>query len=194
MISRIRDNIIYTDPSLEVTRYEAERKRHLHASMKQQREGIPSTSGPVPVIYGRHQLTEEDTTTPEKKKIPKKRIKGVWYPPNTEDEEGNLFSHEQIDMIYLNTQEEVLTSLKDPRYVWDVDSKKGVKSREHFREYVKRLGIAWWRAKKKEEEETFVGSITAGNNHPPKKDSSTRSVASNVKSGPKNSANTIIRH
>jgi hypothetical protein len=132
------------------------------------KEGIPSSSGPPTVSYGRHVPTvADDLFANEKPKKKKKRQKGVWYVPWYENIDE--LSPQQKDKIALDSQEDVLRSLSSPGFIWDPNTKKGKKSREQFTYYMTNLTAAMWKERKMEEDEAFYSSISCKLSNPRQK-------------------------
>jgi hypothetical protein len=220
MIARIRDRLIYADPSQQTTQYEVERRRmqqQAHDSAVRDKNLIPSISGPPPKIFGQHLPTQPEEDMNEKKK--KKKEKGVWYPPwyDMEEEEGGEEGEEKgggnaymsrHDLLAVEYMDEALRSLSDPTIMWDTEVKKGAKSRAHFEEYMLAVGVGMWRQCKEGEDDSFsfsskgkVSRAISGKGRGGKRPTSSLSAGGGSASnrdgaslgGPANSANTLGR-
>lgn len=162
MIGRIRDRIIYSDPSQYSNAADVERRRVQEDQFRErvQMEGlIPSTSGPPPRLFGQHLPLAEE---PEEKKPEKKKISGVWYVP-WYDEEDEL-TPLQLETRALSEMDAVLKSLNSsPSIVWDTAKQKGMQSRDNFARYMQLVGVAMWRqAKSVEDDCLFPGGSSGG--------------------------------
>lgn len=158
MINRIKDRIIYQDPSGTLTGYEIERRKYQQSERDRYIKAnnlIPSTSGPPSHTYGSHLPTMEDD---EEEGSKKKKEKGVWYVPWYEDEDK--LNESEIDMLALRSMDQVLSSLVDPQFKWDTEDKKGRKSRNNFTSYIQKVGVSSWRQRKSIEDTSIMAGVT----------------------------------
>ncbi|MBL4890191.1 MAG: hypothetical protein JKX97_09255 [Candidatus Lindowbacteria bacterium] len=156
MISAIRNRIIHNAPAAQTAeelmrdRYE---KRNQWEKQVEEANLIPASSGAPPKIYGQHLETVDEGEGGDTKK----REKGVWYVPWYDNED--TLDAESIYAIALTSMEEATASLGDPSYVWDVEKKAGVKSRENYSKYMRAVGVGMWQEKKMGEDDILFPTV-----------------------------------